>query len=106
MPGEFFLDPRPAELAHPRPLVLVVDEVDDRLRRSSRTSFGRHVHGGSPADTRVSLRSKATTGSSNAMYSIVLFIVETSLSGFFGSGDSPISAVDMTPRPGRRAPGR
>ena len=32
------------------------------------------------------------------MYSIVLFIVDTSLSGFFGSGDSPTSAVDMTAR--------
>ena len=29
------------------------------------------------------------------MYSIVLFIVDTSLSGFFGSGDRPTSAVDM-----------
>ena len=29
------------------------------------------------------------------MYSIVLFMVDTSLSGFFGSGDSPASAVDM-----------
>ena len=28
------------------------------------------------------------------MYSIVLFIVETSLSGFFGSGERPTSAVD------------
>ena len=40
-------------------------------------------------ETRVSRRSKATTGSPNAMYSIVLFIVDTSLSGFFGSGQSP-----------------
>ena len=32
------------------------------------------------------------------MYSIVLFIVETSLSGFFGSGDRPRSAVDITAR--------
>ena len=30
------------------------------------------------------------------MYSIVLFIVDTSLSGFIGSGDSPMSAVDIT----------
>ena len=28
------------------------------------------------------------------MYSMVLFMVDTSLSGFFGSGDSPTSAVD------------
>ncbi len=27
------------------------------------------------------------------MYSSVLFIVDTSFSGFFGSGDSPTSAV-------------
>ena len=32
------------------------------------------------------------------MYSIDLFIVDTSLSGFLGSGDSPISAVDMMRR--------
>ena len=32
------------------------------------------------------------------MYSIVLFIVDTSLSGFFGSGDRPRSAVDITAR--------
>ena len=48
----------------------------------------------SPADTRVSRRSKATTGSSKAMYSIDLFIVDTSLSGFLGSGERPTSAVD------------
>ena len=30
------------------------------------------------------------------MYSMVLFIVETSLSGFFGSGHSPTSAVEST----------
>ena len=30
------------------------------------------------------------------MYSIVLFIVETSLSGLSGSGHSPTSAVDST----------
>ena len=28
------------------------------------------------------------------MYSMVLFIVDRSLSGFFGSGHSPMSAVD------------
>ena len=30
------------------------------------------------------------------MYSSVLFIVETSLSGFLGSGDKPMSAVEST----------
>ena len=54
------------------------------------------VDGRVPADTRVSFRSNATTGSSNAMYSIVLFIVETSFSGFCGSGHRPTSAVDRT----------
>ena len=29
------------------------------------------------------------------MYSMVLFMVDTSLSGFLGSGDMPMSAVDM-----------
>ena len=32
------------------------------------------------------------------MYSIVLFIVDTSLSGFLGSGDRPTSAVDRMRR--------
>ena len=58
------------------------------------TSFGLAYTAESPAETRVSFRSKATTGSSNAMYSIVLFIVETSFSGFRGSGHRPRSAVD------------
>ena len=40
------------------------------------------------------LRSKATTGSSKDIYSIVLFMVDTSLSGFFGSGERPTSAVE------------
>ena len=61
----------------------------------SRTSLGRTYTPASATDTRVSRRSNATTGSSKAMYSIDLFIVDTSLSGFFGSGDRPTSAVDM-----------
>ena len=64
-----------------------------RARRSSGrsrpTSFGSAYTAASPAETRVSRRSKATTGRPKAMYSMVLFIVETSLSGFFGSGHSP-----------------
>ena len=48
------------------------------------TSFGVTYTAASPAETRVSRRSKATTGSSKAMYSMVLFMVDTSLSGFFG----------------------
>ena len=41
------------------------------------------------------------------MYSIVLFIVDTSLSGFFGSGDRPTSAVgqDAHDELVRRPPG-
>ena len=31
------------------------------------------------------------------MYSMVLFMVETSLSGFFGSGQRPTSAVESRP---------
>ena len=67
----------------------------------------RRTRAASPADTRVSRRSKATTGSSNAMYSIVLFIVDTSLSGFFGSGDRPDVGGGQDPpdRP-RPAPAR
>ena len=30
------------------------------------------------------------------MYSMVLFMVDRSLSGFFGSGDNPTSAVERT----------
>ncbi len=59
-------------------------------------AVGRRSRAAFSADTRVSLRSNATTGSSKAMYSSVLFIVERSLSGFLGSGDSPRSAVDRT----------
>ena len=33
-------------------------------------------------------------GTANAMYSIVLFIVDKSFSGFFGSGHNPRSAVE------------
>ncbi len=56
---------------------------------------GLHIHRRRrPADTRVSCRSNATTGSSKAMYSMDLFIVDKSLSGFFGSGERPMSAVD------------
>ena len=55
-----------------------------------------------PAETRVSYRSNATTGTPSDMYSIVLFIVEMSFNGFIGSGDSPMAAVDRycatTPR--------
>ena len=46
------------------------------------------------AETSVSRRSKATTGRPNAIYSIVLFMVDTSFSGFFGSGHRPTSAVE------------
>ena len=63
-------------------------------RRGARRSPGRtprrrsapRRRAASPADTRVSRRSKATTGRPKAMYSIVLFIVETSLSGFLRVG--------------------
>src|SRR5215472_16345339 len=60
----------------------------------SPTSLGVTYVPASPADTRVSRRSKATTGSSKAMYSIVLFIVDTSFRGFFGSGDSPTAELE------------
>ncbi|BBY51319.1 hypothetical protein MARA_47870 [Mycolicibacterium arabiense] len=48
----------------------------------------------SPADTRASTRSNDTSGADIAMYSTTLFIVDTSFSGFFGSGDRQTSAVD------------
>ena len=47
-----------------------------------------------PAETRDSARSKLTIGSSWAMYSSTLFMVEASLNGFGGSGHSPRSAVE------------
>ena len=47
-----------------------------------------------PAQRRVSVRSKETTGTSCAMYSRTLFMVDRSLNGVFGSGHSPTSAVD------------
>jgi hypothetical protein len=48
----------------------------------------------SPADTRASLRSKETIGRPIAMYSMILFMVDTSLSGLSGSGERQTSAVD------------
>jgi hypothetical protein len=48
----------------------------------------------SPADTRASLRSKETIGRLIAMYSMILFMVDTSLSGLRGSGERHTSAVD------------
>ena len=47
-----------------------------------------------PAERRVSARSNETTGTSCAMYSRTLFMVDRSLKGVFGSGHSPTSAVD------------
>ena len=95
-PGQFLLDPDPAQAAELAAPGLVVHELGQG-RRVVVDVVGPHVDGRRlPTDTRVSRRSKASTGSSNAMYSIVLFIVDTSLSGFLGSGDRPTSAVDMT----------
>ena len=65
-------------------------------RAYAATSFGSTYVAALSAETRVSFRSNATTGSSNAMYSIVLFIVETSFRGLSGSGHSPRSAVEST----------
>ena len=65
-------------------------------RRIPSTSFGRTYTAASPAETRVSFRSNATTGTPKDMYSIVLFIVETSFNGLSGSGESPTSAVERT----------
>ena len=46
----------------------------------------------SAAEILVSSRSKATEGMKYAMYSIVLFMVETPFSKVLGSGHSPMSA--------------
>lgn len=47
----------------------------------------------SPADTRASRRSKETIGRPIAMYSMILFMVDTSFSGLSGSGARQMSAV-------------
>ena len=94
IPGQLLLNAGTAELAQLSARSLVIEEIDDCLGVLM-YSLGLAYTAASPAETLVSRRSKATTGISNAMYSIVLFIVDTSLSGFFGSGDSPTSAVDM-----------
>ena len=48
----------------------------------------------SPAETRASRRSNETIGRDIAMYSMILFMVDTSLSGLIGSGERQTSAVD------------
>ena len=89
VPGELPLDPLATQLAHPAAPDLVVEQVDDRLARTARRRWARRTRRRPRPTPGSRCRSKATTGSSKAMYSIVLFIVDTSLSGFFGSGDRP-----------------
>ena len=108
-PGQLLLDALAAELAH-RSRAAPGRRAGRRSpRRSASTSLGSTYTAASSAETRVSRRSKATTGSPNAMYSIVLFIVDTSLSGFFGSGRQPEVGGrqdlgdDARPGPGRGA---
>jgi len=48
----------------------------------------------SPAETRASFSSKETIGLPIAMYSMTLFMVDTSLSGFSGSGERHTSVAD------------
>src|SRR5437773_9549633 len=47
----------------------------------------------SPAENRVSFRSKETIGFADAMYSITLIQVDTSFNGLEGSGSTQISAA-------------
>ena len=62
-PGQFLLDPGTSQLGHPGPRGLAVHERYD-CPAYSRTSLGVTYTAASPADTRVSRRSNATTGSS------------------------------------------
>ena len=93
-PGQLLLDPRPADFGPASRAAARRRAARRSPRRSRARRWARRRPPPWPAETRVSRRSKATTGSSNAMYSMVLFIVDTSFSGFFGSGDRPTSAVD------------
>src|SRR5438046_9318117 len=47
----------------------------------------------SPAENRVSFRSKETIGFADAMYSMILIQVDTSFNGLEGSGSTQISAA-------------
>ncbi len=61
---------------------------------NSASSFSDAYTAASCAVTRASRRSNDTSGRPMAMYSTTLFMDETSLRGFFGSGDRQTSAVD------------
>ena len=92
-PGQLLLDPGPAELAHSARARLVVHQVDDGLGVLVHVvglDVNRRRRRGHPRLPQV----ESDHRQPEAMYSIVLFIVDTSLSGFFGSGDRPTSAVD------------
>ena len=95
LPGELIDDALATDPTHDR-AQLRVSSKPTTPRANRPTSLGSTYTAESPADTLVSRRSNATTGSAKAMYSMVLFIVDTLLSGFMGSGHSPRSAVDST----------
>ena len=58
------------------------------------SSFSDAYTAASCAVTRASCRSNDTSGRAMAMYSTTLFMDETSLRGFFGSGERQTSAVE------------
>ena len=64
------------------------------IRRAKlRSSFGSAYSAALPAEARASTRSYATIGRDIAMYSTILFIVDTSLKAVFGSGARQTSDV-------------
>ena len=94
LPRQLLFDPRPPCRPHRTHAGLrrpsARPAAAPALRRRSVSRRPRHLQPRSGSRSR----SKATTGSPNAMYSIVLFIVERSFNGFLGSGEIPRSAVE------------
>ena len=93
-PGEHLLHPGAPRRTHRTTPALVVDQVDQEPAELVDVVGGGVQRAPSAAETRVSRRSKATTGRPKAMYSMVLFIVHSSLSGSPGRERLPTSAFD------------
>ena len=71
-PGQLLLDPQRGQSCPSGPAAARRRSARRSPRRTAAITLGSTYTAASPADTRVSRRSKATTGSSNAMYSIGL----------------------------------
>lgn len=83
----------PGGKCHPDPGLLVVQQHRDGLRKACDIP-GCHVDSGVPGRDPGLLQVESNDRQGECLYSMVLFIVETSLSGLSGSGEIPISALE------------